>query len=163
MSAEDVAAVVAASVSGAAALVALAVALVLSRRLRELREVVHRLSSEAVPLVRDARVVMDQAATEMERVGDVLASAEAVSGTVDSASRLAYRVFANPVVKVLAFGTGTGTALRRLFTRRPSPAAPEPDASAIRPGQASSTSGASEPRARRDLRRSRRIRARARR
>jgi len=61
---------------------------------------------------------MGQAATEMERVGDVLASAEAVSGTVDSASRLAYRAFANPVVKALAFGTGTGSALRRLFSRR---------------------------------------------
>ena len=61
-----------------------------------------------MPLVRDARVVVDQAATEMVRVGDVLDSAEAVSATVDSASRLAYRAFANPVVKVLAYGTGTG-------------------------------------------------------
>jgi hypothetical protein len=70
-----------------------------------------------VPLVRDARVVVEEAATEMVRVGDVLGSAESVSATVDSASRLAYRAFANPVVKVLAFGTGVGAALRRLVGR----------------------------------------------
>ena len=72
---------------------------------------------ETVPLVHDARVVVDQAATEMVRVGDVLDSAEAVSSTVDSASRLAYRAFSNPVVKVLAYGTGLGSALRRFFGR----------------------------------------------
>ncbi|HEY7948844.1 MAG TPA: hypothetical protein VID75_14280, partial [Acidimicrobiales bacterium] len=87
------------------------------RRIRELRDVVADLQRETVPLVREARVVVDQAATEMVRVGDVLGSAESVSATVDSASRLAYRAFANPVVKVLAFGTGTGAALRRLVGR----------------------------------------------
>jgi hypothetical protein len=118
MSAENVAALVAASLCAAGALVALAVVIVLSRRLRELRDVVRDLRSETVPLVRDARVVVDQAATEMLRVGDVLSSTEAVSGTVDSASRLAYRAFANPVVRVLAFWTGTRSALRRLFAPR---------------------------------------------
>ncbi len=69
--------------------------------------------------MRDARVVVDQAATEMVRVGDVLDSAEAVSATVDSASRLAYRALANPVVKILAYGTGVGSAARRFFGRGP--------------------------------------------
>ena len=68
-----------------------------------------------------ARVVVDQAATEMVRVGDVLDSAEAVSSTVDSASRLAYRAFSNPVVKVLAYSTGLASAMRRFFGRRPGP------------------------------------------
>jgi hypothetical protein len=54
----------------------------------------------------------------MERVGDVLGSAEAVSATVDSASRLAYRAFANPVVKTVAFGSGLRGALRRLVALR---------------------------------------------
>jgi hypothetical protein len=117
MSADNVAALVAAAVSGVAALSAFAVVVLLARRLRELREIVDDLRGETVPLVRDARVVVDQAATEMLRVGDVLSSAEAVTGTVDSASRLAYRTFANPVVKVLAFGTGVGGAFRRLFSR----------------------------------------------
>ena len=113
------AAVLAACVAAVAAVASFAAVVVLGRRLRELRRLVQALQDEAVPLVRDARVVVDQAATEMERVGDVLGSAEAVSATVDSASRLAYRAFANPVVKVLAFGSGLGGALRRLFGRAP--------------------------------------------
>jgi hypothetical protein len=118
MSSENLAALIAAAVSSFGALVAVVVVVSLTRRVRDLQEVVKNLSNETVPLVRDARVVMDQAASEMERVGDVLASAEAVSGTVDSASRLAYRMFANPVVKTLAFSTGAASALRRLFSRR---------------------------------------------
>ena len=117
MSADHVAVLVAAICASLAAAVSLVAVAVLVRRVRELRDLVADLQRETVPLVREARVVVDQAATEMVRVGDVLGSAESVSATVDSASRLAYRAFANPVVKVLAFGTGTGAALRRLVGR----------------------------------------------
>jgi hypothetical protein len=119
MSADHVAVLVAAIAAAVAALVLVVVAVVLGRRLRDLGRAVEELRGETVPLVRDARVVVDQAATEMVRVGDVLDSAEAVSATVDSASRLAYRAFSNPVVKVLAYSTGLGSALRRFFGRRP--------------------------------------------
>ena len=119
MSADQVAALVAAIVAAVTSIVLVAVVVVLGRRLRELGRLVEELRGETVPLVRDARVVVDQAATEMVRVGDVLDSAEAVSSTVDSASRLAYRAFSNPVVKVLAYSTGVGSALRRFFGRRP--------------------------------------------
>ena len=117
MSADHVAVLVAAVAASVAAVVSVVAVVLLGRRVRQLRDVVADLQRETVPLVREARVVVDQAATEMVRVGDVLGSAESVSATVDSASRLAYRAFANPVVKVLAFGTGTGAALRRLFGR----------------------------------------------
>jgi hypothetical protein len=117
MSADHVAVLVASIASGAGTVVLAVAVTVLVRRVRELRRVVEELRLEAVPLVRDARVIADQAATELVRVGDVLDSAEAVSTTVDSASRLAYRMFANPVVKVLAYGTGVGSALRRFFGR----------------------------------------------
>jgi hypothetical protein len=119
MSADHVAVLVAAIAAAIGAVVAAFVAVVLGRRVQELRRAVDELRGETVPLVRDARVVVDQAATEMVRVGDVLDSTEAVSATVDSASRLAYRAFANPVVKLLAYGTGVGSALRRFLGRRP--------------------------------------------
>ena len=116
--------------TGAVVAVVLVVALVvLGRRVRDLGHLVEELRRETVPLVRDARVVVDQAATEMVRVGDVLESAEAVSATVDSASRLAYRAFSNPVVKVLAYATGASSAVRRFFDRR----AARPTASARPP------------------------------
>src|ERR1700688_1376684 len=119
MSADHVAVLVAAVAAGITSIVLVAVVVVLGRRVRDLGRAGEALRRETVPLVRDARVVVDQAATEMVRVGDVLDSAEAVSSTVDSASRLAYRAFSNPVVKVLAYSTGLGSALRRFFGRRP--------------------------------------------
>jgi hypothetical protein len=117
MSADDVAVLVAAGAAAVAAVGSLVAVLLLTRRVRDLGRLVDDLRQETVPLLRQARVVVEEAATEMVRVGDVLGSAEAVSATVDSASRLAYRAFANPVVKVLAFGTGTGAAFRRLLGR----------------------------------------------
>jgi hypothetical protein len=117
MSADNVAALVAAIAAATASVVLVGVVVVLGRRVRELGRTVEQLRHETVPLVHDARVVVDQAATEMVRVGDVLDSAEAVSATVDSASRLAYRAFSNPLVKILAYGTGLGSALRRFFGR----------------------------------------------
>jgi hypothetical protein len=124
MSADHVAVLIAAGACAFAAVVLVAVVVVLGRRVRQLGQAVEELRRETVPLVRDARVVVDQAATEMVRVGDVLDSAEAVSATVDSASRLAYRALANPVVKILAYGTGVGSAARRFFGRHPAADAP---------------------------------------
>jgi hypothetical protein len=110
--------VVAAAVAGFAAIVLVVVTVVQARQVRRLRTMVDTLADDLVPLARRARVVVDQAATELERVGDVLGSAEAVSATVDSASRLAYRAFANPAVKTVAYASGVGGALRRLFGGR---------------------------------------------
>jgi len=124
MGADHVAVLIASIACALAAVVLVAGIVLLGRRVRALGRAVEELRRETVPLVRDARVVVDQAATEMVRVGDVLDSTEAVSATVDSASRLAYRAFANPVVKVLAYGTGVGTALRRFFGRPTEPGLP---------------------------------------
>ena len=115
-----VVAVVACVVALVAATATTIAAVALGRRTRELSELARRLKTETLPLVQDARTVVDHAATEMERVGDVLGNAEAVSATVDSASRLAYRAFANPVVKTVAFGSGLSGAFRRLIAIRAS-------------------------------------------
>jgi hypothetical protein len=120
MGAAATVALVASCVALLAVTATIVAAVALGRRTRELAEVVAQLRAETLPLVRDARTVVDHAATEMERVGDVLGSAEAVSATVDSASRLAYRAFANPVVKTVAFGSGLSGALRRLVALRSS-------------------------------------------
>lgn len=123
MTGSETAVVVAAALVLAATAGLAVLCVVLGRRVRELRRVAEALAAETLPLLRHTQVVADQAATELTRVGDVLGSAEAVSATVDSASRLAYRAFSNPVVKVMAYSTGLGGALRRLFgRRRPAPA-----------------------------------------
>ncbi len=108
-------AVLAASGACCLAVVGLVVVTVsLRRQIHRLERVADDLSGRTVPLVADAQRVVDQAATEMERVGAVLDSTESVHATVDSASRLAYRAFANPVVKVLAVRAGAATGIRRL-------------------------------------------------
>src|SRR5665647_365448 len=62
----------------------------LRRQVRQLADVADDLRRQTMPLVAEAHRVVDQAATEMERVGAVLESTESVHSTVDSASRLAY-------------------------------------------------------------------------
>lgn len=86
----------------------------LTRTMRALRETVDQLRGETVPLVADLRSTVGQANAELERVDHLLGTAESISSTVDSASRLAYLAFSNPVIKALAFGSGTARAVRRL-------------------------------------------------
>ncbi len=108
-------AVLVASIACVTAVAGLLVAIAsLRRQVQRIGTMADELRRQTVPLVADAHRVVDQAATEMERVGAVLDSTEAVHATVDSASRLAYRAFANPVVKVLAVRAGAATGIRRL-------------------------------------------------
>ncbi len=108
-------AVLVASVACALAVVGLLVAVVsLRREVARISTLADELKRQTVPLVADAHRVVDQAATEMERVGAVLDTTESVHATVDSASKLAYRAFANPVVKVLAVRAGAASGMRRL-------------------------------------------------
>ena len=116
------AAVLAASIVCVLAVVGLLVALSsLRREVTRIEVLADELKRQTVPLVADAHRVVDQAATEMERVGAVLDSTESVHATVDSASKLAYRAFANPVVKVLAVRAGAASGLRRLAGSAPEP------------------------------------------
>jgi uncharacterized protein with PhoU and TrkA domain len=116
MSAGEIAVLVAAGACVLAVVGLLFAVTALRRQVRRLEAVAEDLRVQTMPLVVEAHRVVDQAATEMERVGAVLESTESVSATVDSASRLAYRAFANPVVKVLAVRAGAAGGMRRLRT-----------------------------------------------
>jgi len=108
-------AVLVASIACLLAVIGLLVAIVsMKRQVDRIGALADELKRQTLPLVADAHRVVDQAATEMERVGAVLDTTESVAATVDSASRLAYRAFANPVVKVLAVRAGAATGIRRL-------------------------------------------------
>jgi hypothetical protein len=113
-------AVLAASVACLLAVVGLLIVVASLRgQVARLTTLADQLKRQTVPLVADAHRVVVQAATEMERVGAVLDTTESVHATVDSASRLAYRAFANPVVKVLAVRAGAATGIRRLAMTEP--------------------------------------------
>ena len=103
-----------------AAVLAAAVVVVLGslvRTLASLRAVVDDLNREALPLLTELRGDARKASAELDRVGDLVGAAQSVTRTVDGASRLAYLTFSNPVVKVLALGSGFQRAGRRLRRR----------------------------------------------
>jgi hypothetical protein len=118
VSATDLAAVIVAGCS-VVAVVLLAVAMIaLVRTLRAMRDVAHLLRTETVPVLDDLRETVDVANLEIERLDRLVTTAESVTGTVDSASRLAYVAMANPVIKGVAFASGTAKAARRLRGRK---------------------------------------------
>ena len=114
MTTSDTAAVIVAA-SSVAAVVLLAVALVaLTRTLKALREVANLMRTETAPVLGDLRDTVQAANHELARFDRLVSTAESVTGTVDSASRLAYLAMANPVIKGVAFASGTAKAARRL-------------------------------------------------
>lgn len=117
MSAGEVAAIVAAVAAVFLSLGLLFALSSLTRTLRTVRGAVEELRREAVPLLGDLRNTVEQANAELARVDGVLERAESIGTTVDSASRLAYLAFGNPVIKAMALAAGTGRAARRLRRR----------------------------------------------
>ncbi len=117
MSTSEVAAVVVAAAAAFATLVLLAAVLSVRRALGAVESAVAELQRETVPLVTDLQVAVRRANDGLGRVDGLLDTAESISTTVDSASRLAYLTFSNPVIKALAFASGTSRAFRRLRRR----------------------------------------------
>jgi hypothetical protein len=118
MDASDSAAVVVAVASSVAVVVLLYAVASLTRSVREMRTVIREFHDEAMPVVVEMRAAMDHATNELERVDSLLDSAESVTHTVDSATRLAYLAFSNPAIKTVAIASGTGQAVRRLRRRK---------------------------------------------
>src|SRR3954466_11157869 len=110
MDTSDAAAVVVAVGSGMAVVVLVFAVYALSNTLKQLRSAIEDLRRETLPVVLEMRATVGQANVELERVDTLLGTAESISSTVDSASRLAYLAFSNPVIKAIAFPSGTGRA-----------------------------------------------------
>ena len=85
------------------------------RTLTTLRGAVDDVRRTAVPLITDVHAAVRQANGDLVQVEAILERTEAISGTVDSASRLAYAAFATPVVKLAALAAGLSRAAQRLF------------------------------------------------
>ena len=118
MTAGEAAAMIAA-VAGAILVVGLLFALAsFTATLRTMRGAVEELRRETLPLITSMRTTLEQAHAELARVDTLLGTAESVGTTVDSASRLAYLAFSNPVIKAMAFGAGARGAVQRLRRRQ---------------------------------------------
>jgi uncharacterized protein YoxC len=75
---------------------------------------VEHLRVETRPLLAELRSTVDDARDDLERFDRVLGSAEAISDAVAGGSRVARAALSAPVIKSVAFASGTGKATRRL-------------------------------------------------
>jgi len=82
--------------------------------LRNLRATVRALQEQSIALADEMRIALRDAENEVDRVGALLTAAETVGDRIDTASRIVSKTVTNPVVKVLALGTGTKRAVRRM-------------------------------------------------
>ena len=114
MGAGDVVAVLVAAVCLVAVAVLVVAVSSLVRTLRSLRETVDVLREQTVPLVADLRAAVDHATIGLDRVDELLDTAESISTTVDAASQLTYRAFSPPLIGAAAVSAGIGRFVRRL-------------------------------------------------
>jgi hypothetical protein len=82
--------------------------------LRELRATVRALQEQSIAMADEMRIALRDAEHEVDRVGALLSAAEMVGDRVDTASKIVSKTVTNPVVKVLALGTGTRRAVKRM-------------------------------------------------
>ena len=118
MSATELAALIVA-ISSVVAVTLLVFGLIsITRTLKEVRLAVQLLRTEALPVIDDLNDTVRAANYELDRVESLLGTAESIGGVVDSASRLAYTAFSNPVIKGAALASGTGRAAKSFRRRR---------------------------------------------
>ncbi|HVM53273.1 MAG TPA: DUF948 domain-containing protein [Acidimicrobiales bacterium] len=117
MTASELAAIIVAVASVLGVVVLVFALVALTRTLAMLRLSIEELRRETLPVIDELQRTVSQANADLERLDGLLDSATSVTNTVDSASQLAYLAFSNPVIKAIAFATGTGRAVRA-FRRR---------------------------------------------
>lgn len=124
MSGADVAAAVGGGVGLLVAVVLVLAVLSLRRAVAALgqtveavRRTAEEVRTETLPLLAQLRGIAERTEAELLRADALLEAVTSISATVDSASHLAYLAFSNPVIKALAFGTGTSRAISR-FRRK---------------------------------------------
>jgi hypothetical protein len=86
----------------------------LLRTARQLRALAEELHEHAAAVLGDVEVTVSQARSELDRVDNLVGSAEAITRTVGSTSRLARAALSRPMIKVVALGAGTARAGRRM-------------------------------------------------
>ena len=74
------------------------------------------------PAVEELRAAASAAVGEVERLDDLLEVANAVGDRLDSATEATYRALTSPVIKGVAFASGTRRVAQRLSGREAAPA-----------------------------------------
>lgn len=107
-----VAAIIAAVAFGASMLGLMALLLTLVGTVRELTATVERITDQTVPLLGGINETVAGVNTELARLDTVVASVQRISGTAENVAEVVHTAVANPLIKAIAFTTGTGVAFR---------------------------------------------------
>jgi methyl-accepting chemotaxis protein len=107
-------AIVVTAIATLAVAVLLGAALSLRRSARDMQALADELADHASMVITDAEATVARARRELDRVDDLVGSAEAISETVESATRLAHTALTTPLIKVMALGAGTARVGRKL-------------------------------------------------
>ncbi len=114
LSAQDVAVLVAVGVSLAAAVAISLVTASLVRTVRVLRDELAEFRVRSDEVLAELHETVDVARADLERVDDLVGSAEALAATVDGVAKVGYFTVGKPVIKTVALAKGTSRAARRM-------------------------------------------------
>jgi hypothetical protein len=113
---------IAVAVVSTVVMIALCAALVyLVKAARQLRREASALANEAGQLIEEMASAVERAQEELQRVDRMVGSAEAISDVVGSASRLVGGVVADPLIKLVALGSGIAEGARHFTGAAPGP------------------------------------------
>jgi hypothetical protein len=114
LSAQDVAVLLAVGVSLAAAVAIALVTASLLRTVRALRDELAEFRRRSDEVLGELHVTVDVARADLDRVDDLVGSAEALAATVDGVAKVGYLTVGKPVIKTVALAKGTSRAARRI-------------------------------------------------
>lgn len=107
-----VAAIIAAVAFGATMLGLMALLLTLMGTVRELTRTVEQVTEHTLPLLSGVNETIAGVNTELARIDSVIASVQHISGRGERVADVVTDAVANPLIKAMAFVSGTGAALR---------------------------------------------------
>jgi len=117
MTAADLLSVICAVLALAAAATLSLLATRALRAARQLEDATRIFTEQAIPAVEELRVAAGRATSEVDRIDDLLDLAASIGDRVDSATEATYRALTSPVIKGVAFASGTRRAADRLRGR----------------------------------------------
>ena len=88
------------------------------RAIAVFRRSVEQITREALPMIAEMHDAVRHTNNDLEKVDTLIDTADSITATMDSASKLAYTTVSNPLVKAAAAGTGIARAYRGFLRRR---------------------------------------------
>jgi hypothetical protein len=107
-----IAAIVAAVAFGAAMLGVMALLLSLIGTVRQLTIAVEQVTAQTLPLLGGVTETVAGVNTELARVDGIVASVQHISHSAEGIADVVHAAVANPLIKAIAFATGTSVALK---------------------------------------------------